>query len=462
MKLKRPKIIEIIAHLVRGVGIRATAELCGVDPATVLRYLLLVGTGCGRIGDRLLRELHLVQQVQLDEMFGYLHTRERKKKPGAPAEHGECWIFTAIDVPSRAIISYEIGKRTLPRTIDFVRDLRARTVGRLSISSDGNGSYETAIPLVFGDDATHVLVEKKLVSGKNARGQRVAGVRVISKKTIASGHPTDLKAYQTSYVERENRTRRELDTRYGRRTAQASKSMPHLVAADALYRANFNFCRPHPTFRKSTPAQLLGVTDHMWSLDELVDMALSEPEPPPLVLPELAAPKRSRAAHETPAQPTVEAARLAPGRSMLNLSTLCPKTLVRVERALAARTATLGCSVAPGSRARWRAAATAAGYPTLTSWVTDALDTTPPTCSVTPRRWGSGSEPLQLRVAIAKLHAWRAAAEATHTSLGKWVQGALDAAAAAHGGSGGTGTMEPSDEGSAALSAADDANDCGQ
>jgi hypothetical protein len=39
-----------------------------------------------------------------------------------------------------------------------------------------------------------------------------------------------------------------------------------------LYVAHYNFCRVHETLRV-TPAMQLGVTDHIWTIGELVDAA---------------------------------------------------------------------------------------------------------------------------------------------------------------------------------------------
>ena len=46
------------------------------------------------------------------------------------------------------------------------------------------------------------------------------------------------------------------------------------VAAVALYVAHYNFCRVHETLR-TTPAVALGITDHVRSIGELIDAALT-------------------------------------------------------------------------------------------------------------------------------------------------------------------------------------------
>jgi hypothetical protein len=47
-----------------------------------------------------------------------------------------------------------------------------------------------------------------------------------------------------------------------------SKKLANLKAACALHFAYYNFCRVHQTLRV-TPAMEAGITDHVWSLEEL-------------------------------------------------------------------------------------------------------------------------------------------------------------------------------------------------
>ena len=58
-----------------------------------------------------------------------------------------------------------------------------------------------------------------------------------------------------------------------------SKKLENHEAAVALYAMAFNFCRVHETLRV-TPAMQLGVTDHIWSIGELVDVALAATKEP--------------------------------------------------------------------------------------------------------------------------------------------------------------------------------------
>jgi hypothetical protein len=50
--------------------------------------------------------------------------------------------------------------------------------------------------------------------------------------------------------------------------------LPQHAAAVSLYVAYYNLCRVHETLR-TTPAVAQGITDHVWSIGELLDAALT-------------------------------------------------------------------------------------------------------------------------------------------------------------------------------------------
>jgi len=73
----------------------------------------------------------------------------------------------------------------------------------------------------------------------------------------------------TSDVERQNLTMRMAVRRFTRLTDAFSKKLANLKAAVALHFACYNFCCVHQTLR-ATPATEAGITDHVWSLAELL------------------------------------------------------------------------------------------------------------------------------------------------------------------------------------------------
>ncbi len=77
------------------------------------------------------------------------------------------------------------------------------------------------------------------------------------------------KDISTSFGERQNLTMRMQMRRFTRLTNAFSKKVENHGHAIALHYMHYNFCRVHQTLRV-TPAMEAGLTDHVWSLSELV------------------------------------------------------------------------------------------------------------------------------------------------------------------------------------------------
>ena len=121
--------------------------------------------------------------------------------------------------------------------------------------------------MTYGQIVKHYGVQGGVVEA--ARRYSPAQVVSVSKRRVV-GRP---KHISTSYIERQNLTLRMQQRRFTRLTNAFSKKLENHEAAVALYVAHYNLCRVHETLRV-TPAMQLGVTDHIWSIGELVDAAL--------------------------------------------------------------------------------------------------------------------------------------------------------------------------------------------
>lgn len=73
----------------------------------------------------------------------------------------------------------------------------------------------------------------------------------------------------TSHIERQNLSIRTSMRRMTRLSLGFSKKWENLEAAYALWFAYYNFCRVHRSLRV-TPAMEAGISDHIWSIEELV------------------------------------------------------------------------------------------------------------------------------------------------------------------------------------------------
>ncbi len=86
---------------------------------------------------------------------------------------------------------------------------------------------------------------------------------------MIAGQPVEAHI-STSLVERQNLTMRMSMRRFTRLTNAFSKKVENLQAAVALHFAHYNFVRVHKSLRV-TPAMAAGVSDTLWSLEELVE-----------------------------------------------------------------------------------------------------------------------------------------------------------------------------------------------
>ncbi len=162
----------------------------------------------------------------------------------------------------------------------MLADLRERVLGAPEISSDAFPAYPGAVEDAFGDDVHFGVIEKHYDADPAVEAaRRYSPAKVVSEtKQVVNGFPLTI---STSYVERSNLTIRMQMRRFTRLTNAFSKKFENHEAAFALFAAHYNFCRVHETLRV-TPAMQLGLTDHIWTISELVGAALDGifPEPP--------------------------------------------------------------------------------------------------------------------------------------------------------------------------------------
>jgi hypothetical protein len=88
---------------------------------------------------------------------------------------------------------------------------------------------------------------------------------------VVTGNP-DPKHVSTSYVERHNLTMRMGMRRFTRLTNGFSKKVENHIAMVAIHAVYYNFARIHKTLR-ITPSMAASLSDHVWSLEEIVMMA---------------------------------------------------------------------------------------------------------------------------------------------------------------------------------------------
>ena len=312
--LKTPTKTVCIAlnELAEGLGVRAVARIHGVKPDTVLDWLRKAGQHCEMLSEYTMQELEL-SQVQLDELWTFVRKKERMLSEWEKlhTEYGDNWVWIAFDPVHKLVVAVLIGDHAEEEAVGLLARLRARLVDACLplLTSDSLPHYVGAILRTFGvwvqplrrgnrgrfpkprqvppEELHYATVHKKRKKG-----------RVVSITTkLVYGRMKDILALleplgqsiNTSFVERMNLTLRLLVSRLHRKTLCFSKKREYLVYHLHLALAYYHFVLHHSSLRvrlpqplptrgngspkqweQRTPAMAAGLTDHAWSLEELL------------------------------------------------------------------------------------------------------------------------------------------------------------------------------------------------
>lgn len=271
MILAEDKAMSVLLHLVEGCSVRTTSRITTVHPRTILDLLSLAGERCEKLMEDRINGL-AVNDVQCDELWGFVGMKEKTKvKKGTDLDGlGDAWTFVAFERHSKLVLSWHLGRRTEADTIAFTEKLAHATRGSFQVTTDGFKPYQHAIVLSLG--AQHVdfaqLVKLYSNTPEGPQTRYSPADCTGAKKVPIYGNPA-LNKVCTSHVERQNLNIRMSMRRMTRLTNAFSKKWSKLHAMLALYFAYYNFCRVHGSLRV-TPAMEAGITDHIWTLSELI------------------------------------------------------------------------------------------------------------------------------------------------------------------------------------------------
>jgi IS1 family transposase len=275
-RLSTEKRAQVITALVEGNSIRATARMTGVCKDAVLKLVRDFGKVCAEHHDRAVRGV-ASRRVQCDEVWAFCYAKAKnvpEEKLGTGA--GDVWTWTAIDADSKLMVSYLCGGRDAEWASQFMEDLASRVSTRIQITTDGHRAYAQAVEGAFGMDVDYAMLIKLYGESPDNPDTRYSPVECIGTRTaVLNGNPNP-RHISTSFVERQNLNLRMGVRRFTRLTNAFSKKFENHCHMVAIYFAYYNFCRVHQTLRV-TPAMEAGLTDHIWSLEELVSL-LSDAE----------------------------------------------------------------------------------------------------------------------------------------------------------------------------------------
>lgn len=287
-------VVTLFAH---GCPLQAIVVAFGFDERTVAAWLSRAGRQSQAVHEHVVQTPRDLGQVQADEI--------RVKKQG-----GIVWMALAMMVSTRLWLGGEVSEhRDLPlirRLLEGVRTCARKRA--ILFCTDGLCTYVRAIRETFRD-AVHtgtrgrpklrpwkriciaqvvkryekrrvVAVERRIVQGSAAQ------VEHIRCRSQGDG------VINTAYIERLNATFRERLSSLTRRGRALARQVHTLQHGMYLIGTVYNFCTPHESLRwartaagrgflERTPAMATGITDHAWSVRELLSCHV----PPPRWIP---------------------------------------------------------------------------------------------------------------------------------------------------------------------------------
>jgi len=274
-RLDTAKRAQIVSGIVEGCSIRSISRMTGASKNTIVKLLVELGAACSDYLDKHLVNLSC-QRVQMDEIWSFCYAKQKNVTSEIKAKNpnaGDVWTWVAIDADTKLIPSWIVGPRDGVTARIFVNDLAKRLANRIQLTSDGLQAYLVAVEKAFHGHVDYAQLVK-LYSGGDSDGQkRYSPAECIGcQRQVVDGEP-DPKHISTSYVERQNLTMRMSMRRFTRLTNGFSKKIENHVATLAIFYMHYNFVRIHQTLRV-TPAMAAKVTDHLWSIEDLLSLVV--------------------------------------------------------------------------------------------------------------------------------------------------------------------------------------------
>jgi transposase-like protein len=293
----------VITLLAYGCPVAAVVAAFPLDERTVAAWQRRAGRQCEQLHQALVEQPRDLGQVQADEM--------RIKKQG-----GIVWVAMALMVPTRLWLGAVTRVQRDGALAQAIMEMVRRCAGTrcLLMAVDGWAPYLTAIRHVFRDSLrtgtrgrprlrvwTHLAVAQ--IVKQHARRHLVGILRriVIGSESVAflmrcaTQCATMDPVYNTAWIERLNGTFRSRLVLLVRRGRSLARKVDTVHTAIFLVGTVYNFCAPHATLSREvahpcTPAMAADITDHPWSIREL----LAHPIPLPRWVPPTHRGRRSR------------------------------------------------------------------------------------------------------------------------------------------------------------------------
>jgi transposase-like protein len=279
-------VVIIVTLLAHGCPVQAIVAAFGLDERTIATWWARSGRQGQAVHEYLVEQPRDVGQVQADEL--------RVKKQG-----GIVWMALAMMVKTRLWLGGEVSEqRDMPLIRQLIERVRRCALPRpLLFCTDGLVSYIRAMRETFRDPVhtgqggrprlrpwRHVCIaqvvkrderrrmvetERRLVDGTPAR------VETLRRRSHGDG------VINTASIERLQATFRERLAPLARRCRALARHTLTLQHGRYLIGTVYNFCTPHASLAHAgcgtTPTMAAGITDHCWSVREVLSFHVPPP-----------------------------------------------------------------------------------------------------------------------------------------------------------------------------------------
>ena len=233
--------------------------------------------------------------------MGFCKKKKTIRQQEDDQEIGKKWIWTALDTTTRLLVCFLVGDRTLEDARCFLSDFTSRIEQLPLFVSDELPHYADGLKELF-----HKIVNPEPTGrpGRPRGAQKVVNadldyatvhktrdkgrvVKVETKIVFGSAERINKRMERlpsnkinTSYVERSNLNWRLWDAHLTRKSLTFAKSLEWLKAKFSICVAFYNLIRPHESlsrredksFLPTTPAMVAGITNHLWTIEELLGL----------------------------------------------------------------------------------------------------------------------------------------------------------------------------------------------
>jgi transposase-like protein/IS1 family transposase len=271
MYLPVEKAEMVLRMLLEGNSVSSVERMTEVHHGTILKLLVLAGEKCERIMATKIVNVK-VDDVEADEVWSFIGKKEKRVRPADDQNLGDCYTFVAIERNTKLVLNIAMGKRNQRTTDAFIEGVRHATAhGRFQITTDGFAPYRSAITTTLHDRCDFAQLIKVYRSPQDGE-KRYSPAEVQSVEVVPIMGQPDPKRICTSIIERSNLSLRMQNRRFTRLTNAFSKKWENHWASAALFYCWYNFGRIHTSLR-CTPAMAAGISDHVWSVRDLLEAA---------------------------------------------------------------------------------------------------------------------------------------------------------------------------------------------